>query len=155
EGARPRHPGDHAGGLTEQSAWTGSAADLLRATDVAALWKRSTGRGARRWGADSLVIAPWDVEHYSDRAASGGLRARLSLCPARQWLRQYEIAPVQTTAIEPAAGMVNLTTMLTDASGEWIASDWSVCPVAETAHPQQMGAALTYARRYGSRDLIR
>ena len=75
EGAWPRHPGDHAGGLTEQKRVDWKRADLLRATDVAALWKRSTGRGARRWGADSLVIAPWDVEQYSDRAASDGLRA--------------------------------------------------------------------------------
>jgi hypothetical protein len=44
--------------------------------------------------------------------------------------------------------VVNLTTMLAHASGEWIASDWPVCPVAETASPQRMGAALTYARRY-------
>jgi hypothetical protein len=55
---------------------------------------------------------------------------------------------VQTTAIDHAAGMVNLTTTLAHASGEWIASDWPVCPIAETANPQRMGAALTYARRY-------
>jgi hypothetical protein len=30
---------------------------------------------------------------------------------------------VQTTAIDHAAGMVNLTTTLAHASGEWIASD--------------------------------
>jgi hypothetical protein len=61
---------------------------------------------------------------------------------------------VQTTAIEPAAGMVNLTTMLAHASGEWIASDWPVCPVTETTHPQRMGAALTYARRYALFTLV-
>jgi hypothetical protein len=44
--------------------------------------------------------------------------------------------------------MVNLTTMLAHSSGEWIASDWPVCPTAEMASPQRMGAALTYARRY-------
>jgi hypothetical protein len=33
-----------------------------------------------------------------------------------------------------------LTTMLAHSSGEWIASDWPVCPVAETANPQRMGA---------------
>src|SRR5262245_2742262 len=42
----------------------------------------------------------------------------------------------------------DLTTMLAHASGEWIASDWPVCPVSETANPHRMGAALTYARRY-------
>jgi hypothetical protein len=44
--------------------------------------------------------------------------------------------------------------MLAHASGEWIASDWPVCPLAETAHPQRMGAALTYARRYALFTLV-
>jgi len=72
----------------------------------------------------------------------------------RKTLGQHEIATVQTTAIDPAAGMVNLTTMLAHASGEWIASDWPVCPVAETASPHRMGAALTYARRYALFTLV-
>ena len=50
--------------------------------------------------------------------------------------------------------MVNLTTTLAHASGEWIASDWPVCPIAETANPQRMGAALTYARRYALFTLV-
>jgi hypothetical protein len=50
----------------------------------------------------------------------------------RTTLGKHEIATVQTTAIDPAAGMVNLTTMLAHASGEWIASEWPVCPIAET-----------------------
>jgi hypothetical protein len=66
----------------------------------------------------------------------------------RKTLGQHEIATIQSTAIDRDAGVVNLTTMLAHASGEWIASDWPVCPVAETANPQRMGAALTYARRY-------
>ncbi len=66
----------------------------------------------------------------------------------RKTLGQHEIATVQTTAVDQAAGMVNLTTVLAHSSGEWIASDWPVCPVAETATPHRMGAALTYARRY-------
>src|SRR5437667_5331656 len=52
----------------------------------------------------------------------------------RKTLGQHKIATVQTTAIDQAAGIVNLTTMLAHASGEWIASDWPVCPIAETAH---------------------
>src|SRR5262249_39289064 len=72
----------------------------------------------------------------------------------RKTLGQHEIATVQTTAIDPTVGMVNLTTMLAHASGEWIASDWPVCPVAETANPQRMGAALTYARRYALFTLV-
>src|SRR6266511_2549004 len=72
----------------------------------------------------------------------------------RKTLGQHEIATVQTTAIDQMAGMVNLTTTLAHASGEWIASDWPVCPIAETANPQRMGAALTYARRYALFTLV-
>jgi len=45
----------------------------------------------------------------------------------RKTLSQHEIATVQTTAIDQTAGIVNLTTVLAHASGEWIASDWPVC----------------------------
>jgi ERF superfamily len=72
----------------------------------------------------------------------------------RKRLGQHEIATLQTTAIDQATGMVNLTTTLAHASGEWIASDWPVCPIAETANPQRMGAALTYARRYALFTLV-
>jgi hypothetical protein len=72
----------------------------------------------------------------------------------RKALGRHEIATVQTTAIDQATGIVTLTTMLAHASGEWIASDWPVCPVAETANPQRMGAALTYARRYALFTLV-
>jgi ERF superfamily len=72
----------------------------------------------------------------------------------RKTLGQHEIATVQTTAIDHTAGMVNLTTTLAHASGEWIASDWPVCPISETANPQRMGAALTYARRYALFTLV-
>jgi hypothetical protein len=72
----------------------------------------------------------------------------------RKTLGQHEIATVQTTAIDQASGLVNLTTVLAHASGEWIASDWPVCPIAEMASPQRMGAALTYARRYALFTLV-
>jgi hypothetical protein len=72
----------------------------------------------------------------------------------RKTLGHHEIATLQTTAIDQTAGMVHLTTTLAHASGEWIASDWPVCPIAETANPQRMGAALTYARRYALFTLV-
>jgi hypothetical protein len=72
----------------------------------------------------------------------------------RKTLGQHEIATVQSTAIDQPSGMVNLTTTLAHASGEWIASDWPVCPIAESANPQRMGAALTYARRYALFTLV-
>ena len=61
---------------------------------------------------------------------------------------------MQTTAIDTVAGLVRLTTVLAHASGEWISSDWPVCPVSETATPQRMGTALTYARRYALFTLV-
>jgi hypothetical protein len=72
----------------------------------------------------------------------------------RKTLGQHEIATMQTTAIDQAAGLVNLTTVLAHASGEWIASDWPVCAIADTATPHRMGAALTYARRYALFTLV-
>ena len=72
----------------------------------------------------------------------------------RKTLGQHEIATVQTTAIDQTAGIVNLTTVLAHASGEWIASDWPICAISETATPHRMGAALTYARRYALFTLV-
>src|SRR5262249_1351228 len=62
----------------------------------------------------------------------------------RKTLGQHEIAVVQTTSTDPAAGMINLTTMLAHASGEWIASEWPICAITETSAPHRLGAALTY-----------
>jgi hypothetical protein len=72
----------------------------------------------------------------------------------RKTLSQHEIATVQTTAIDEAAGIVRLSTVLAHASGEWISSDWPVCSIGETAIPHRMGAALTYARRYALFTLV-
>jgi len=72
----------------------------------------------------------------------------------RKTLSQHEIATVQTTGIDQTAGIVNLTTVLAHASGEWIASDWPVCAISETKTPHRMGAALTYARRYALFTLV-
>jgi hypothetical protein len=66
----------------------------------------------------------------------------------RKAMGGHQIAVTQTTHIDRAAGMVNLTTLLLHTSGEWISSDWPVCQLSETAAPRRMGAALTYARRY-------
>ena len=72
----------------------------------------------------------------------------------RKTLSQHEIATVQTTAIDNEAGLIRLSTVLAHSSGEWLSSDWPVCPVTETAAPHRMGAALTYARRYALFTLV-
>jgi len=56
--------------------------------------------------------------HFRYASLSSGLEI------ARKTLGQHEIATVQATAIDQAAGIVNLTTVLAPSSGEWIASDW-------------------------------
>jgi hypothetical protein len=98
------------------------------------------------------TIEPQDGEggarHFRYAPLSSGLEI------VRKTLGQHQIATVQTTAIDQSAGVVNLTTILAHSSGEWIASDWPVCPIAETATPHRMGAALTYARRYALFTLV-
>jgi ERF superfamily len=102
----------------------------------------------------SLVGTIW-----SDQA--GGSQRSFRYAPlssgldiVRKTLSQYEIATVQTTSIDESAGIVRLSTVLAHASGEWIASDWPVCAINETAAPHRMGAALTYARRYALFTLV-
>src|SRR5438874_7129480 len=71
----------------------------------------------------------------------------------RKSLGRHEIATVQTTSIDEG-GLIRLTTTLAHSSGEWVASDWPVCPVSQTSAPHRMGAALTYARRYALFTLV-
>ena len=100
-------------------------------------------------GRDDPFEWPWEAERtFRYAPLSSGLDI------VRKTLGQHEIATVQTTAIDQTAGIVNLTTVLAHASGEWIASDWPVCAVSETATPHRMGAALTYARRYALFTLV-
>jgi hypothetical protein len=73
---------------------------------------------------------------------------------ARKCLGQHEIATIQATDIDRDGGLIRLTTTLVHASGEWVSSDWPVCPVSETVAPQRLGAALTYARRYALFTLV-
>src|SRR3989449_4739455 len=95
----------------------------------------------------------------ADRAGEGARTFRYAplssgLDIVRKALGQQQIATVQATAIDATTGTVNLTTVLAHASGEWIASDWPVCRLADTATPHRMGAALTYARRYALFTLV-
>src|SRR4051794_19303288 len=73
---------------------------------------------------------------------------------ARKALGQHEIALVQATAIDEASRTVRLNSVLAHSSGEWIASDWPVCPMSDMNSPQRMGAALTYARRHALFALV-
>src|SRR6516225_7455245 len=72
----------------------------------------------------------------------------------RKTLGQHEIATLQSTLVDEAAGLIRLKTVLAHSSGEWISSDWPVCPLEDLASPKRMGAALTYARRYALFALV-
>src|SRR5438045_2880113 len=72
----------------------------------------------------------------------------------RKTLGRHEIAAIQSTSIDNGAGLLRLTTTLAHSSGEWISSEWPVCRISDIASAQRMGAALTYARRYGLFTLV-
>jgi hypothetical protein len=90
-----------------------------------------------------------EVEHtFRYAPLSNGLEI------VRKTLSKHEIAVIQTTAIDQATSMLHLSTVLAHSSGEWISSQWPVCATADIANPHRMGAALTYARRYGLFTLV-
>src|SRR5207249_3346612 len=66
----------------------------------------------------------------------------------RKSLGRHEIATIQS------GGILRLTTILAHSSGEWVSSEWPVCPISDIASAQRMGAALTYARRYALFTLV-
>ena len=53
----------------------------------------------------------------------------------RKTLGKHEIATVQTTSIDNEAGLIRLTTVLAHTSGEWVSSEWPVCPVSRYGGP--------------------
>jgi hypothetical protein len=99
----------------------------------------------------AIIVSPFPREgSRTFRYAS--LSTGLDL--VRKCLGQHEIATVQTTAIDRESGLICLTTTLVHSSGEWVSSEWPVCPVSETAAPHRLGTALTYARRYALFTLV-
>src|SRR5438067_13442678 len=100
----------------------------------------------------ATIRSPFPREEGSRTFRYASLASGLDI--VRKSLGQHEIATIQTTAIDEASGQIRLTTLLAHASGEWISSDWPVCPISEIASPQRMGAALSYARRYGLFTLV-
>src|SRR3569623_868797 len=99
----------------------------------------------------ATIVSPFPREEnrtFRYASLSSGLEI------VRKCLGKHEIAAVQTTMIDKETGLIQLTTTLAHASGEWVASDWPVCPVTETNTPHRLGAALTYARRHSLFTLV-
>lgn len=96
--------------------------------------------------------------HYNNRGDNPRAFRYASLASGLEIVRKtlggQQIAIAQTTDIDRANGLVNLTTTLIHTSGEWISSDWPICQLSDTSAPRRMGAALTYARRYALFTLV-
>src|SRR3954463_15599690 len=147
-----------------------NALNLVRSASIFTSWKPVMQRCSETIGAMAGALAKAQIELQNPeksltatihspfpREADRRFRyASLSsgLDLVRKSLGRHEIATVQTTSIDETAGLIRLTTTLAHSSGEWLASDWPVCPVSETSAPHRMGAALTYARRYALFTLV-
>jgi hypothetical protein len=79
-------------------------------------------------------------DHFKSRYAD--LAAVLDACDKP--LGKHDLGILQST--DWTDGKLTLRTMLCHSSGEWMSSDYPI--VADYTRPQQIGAALTYARRY-------
>src|SRR6516164_6534939 len=77
----------------------------------------------------SLVATTWSDGASGPKRSFRYAPLSSGLDIVRKTLSQHEIATVQTTSIDETAGIVRLSTVLAHASGEWIASDWPVCPI--------------------------
>src|SRR5499427_3628406 len=146
-----------------------SAPDPVRSASMFSRWRASMHRSSETIGTIAAALAKAQMELTNPEKSLIGaigspfrddqrtfLYAPLSsgLDIVRRSLGRHEIATVQTTTLNKETGLIHLTTMLAHSSGEWLSSDWPVCPISETAVPQRMGAALTYARRYALFTLV-
>jgi hypothetical protein len=84
---------------------------------------------------------PHFKNRYADLAS-----VRDAISPA---LTKHGIAVTQTMKVSDGSFM--LETTLLHKSGQWIASDY---PLPLNAKPQELGSALTYARRYSLSSLV-
>src|SRR3954464_6572716 len=141
----------------------------VRSASISCRWRAAMHRSSENIGTIAAALAKAQLELTNPAKSLVGILPGMTpngdrsfryaplssgLDLVRKSLGRYEIATVQTTAIDQEAGLVRLTTVLAHSSGEWVSSEWPVCPVAETASPQRMGTALTYARRYALFTLV-
>src|SRR5690349_9392162 len=147
-----------------------SAQNQVRSVLICSRWRAAVQRSSETIGTIAAALAKAQAELVNpEKSLVGTIRSEApgatersfryaplssGLEIVRKTLSQHEIATVQTTSIDESAGIVRLSTVLAHASGEWISSDWPVCPTSETAVPHRMGAALTYARRYALFTLV-
>src|SRR5467141_2347182 len=140
-----------------------NAQNQARSASISSRWRLTMHRSSESVAAIATALAKAQTELsnpekamvgtvYNNRSDSPQSFRYASLSSGLDIIRKslggQQIAIAQTTDIDRANGMVNLTTVLLHTSGEWISSDWPVCALSEISQPRRMGAALTYARRY-------
>src|SRR3954453_5249005 len=108
-----------------------------------------------------LVNPPKTLTGVIDRWGSGNEGQSYRYAPlsagldiVRKALCKHELAVIQTTHVDEGTSTVLLTTTLAHGSGEWVSACWPVCRTLDMTNPKLMGAALTYARRYGLFTLV-
>src|SRR3954453_18743480 len=108
-----------------------------------------------------LVNPPKTLTGVIDRWGSGNEGQSYRYAPlsagldiVRKALCKHELAVIQTTHVDEGSSTVLLTTTLAHGSGEWVSACWPVCRTLDMTNPKLMGAALTYARRYGLFTLV-
>jgi hypothetical protein len=94
----------------------------------------------------ATIVSPFARETETIAFRYASLATGLEI--VRKALGEQEIATIQTTSFDKEDSLIRLSTVLAHSSGEWIGSDWPVCPIGHVVAPHRLGAALTYARRY-------
>lgn len=75
---------------------------------------------------------------------------------AQQPLADNGLAVLQPISSTPDGRIINVTTILSHVSGEWISSVFALTPKAEnqSVSPQAAGSAITYGRRYALQSML-
>src|ERR1700755_1244424 len=122
-----------------------SALNQARSASISSKWRPAMHRSSENVSAIATALAKAQTELsnpekamigtiYNSRTNSqqnfryASLSSGLDII--RKVLGSQQIAVTQTTDIDRPSGTVNLTTLLVHTSGEWISSDWPVCPLS-------------------------
>ena len=105
---------------------------------------------------EALVAAHGELRNIAKSKVNPHFKNRYApledaLDDIRPILAKHKMVIVQATAVED--GMTVLHTRLMHTSGEWIGGVYPVAPIAGPT-PQQLGSAVSYARRYALLALL-
>src|SRR6516165_456993 len=132
-------------------AFAPSARNQAQSASISSKWRTAVQRSSETIGTIAAALAKAQAQLVNPEkslvgtirsGATGSAERSFRYAPlstgldiVRKTLSQHEIATVQTTSIDGTVGIVRLSTVLAHSSGEWIAADWPVCAISETATP--------------------